>query len=147
VATRTARTTWTGTLQEGLGRVELLSSGAGTFEVSFPRRAADDAEGVTSPEELLAAAQGACYSMTLSNVLGMAGATSMALDISVDARWAPDPAGGFHVADVTIHVGGSVGGVDESEFLKLAQDAEAGCAVSKALSGTNIILDVALEVV
>ncbi len=50
--TRTARTAWNGTLQEGSGQVELSSSKVGTYEVSFPKRAADDAGGTTSPEEL-----------------------------------------------------------------------------------------------
>jgi len=49
--TRTARTAWTGTLEQGVGKVELTSSRIGTYEVSFPRRAADNAGGYTSPEE------------------------------------------------------------------------------------------------
>ena len=52
--TRTARTGWTGTLEQGVGKVELTSSKLATFEVSFPRRAAQDAGGFTSPEELIA---------------------------------------------------------------------------------------------
>jgi osmotically inducible protein OsmC len=71
--TRTARTDWTGTLEQGVGRVELTSSKLGTFEMTFPRRAADDAEGVTSPEELIAAAHSACYSMQLSHLIAEAG--------------------------------------------------------------------------
>jgi lipoyl-dependent peroxiredoxin len=61
--TRTARTAWTGTLQEGSGQVELSSSHLGTYEVSFPKRTADDAGGFTSPEELIAAAHSSCYAM------------------------------------------------------------------------------------
>lgn len=57
--TRTARTAWTGSLQQGDGQVELTSSGVGTYSVSFPKRAADDAQGTTSPEELIAAAHSA----------------------------------------------------------------------------------------
>ena len=53
---RTARTAWNGGLMDGSGQVELTSSGAGTFDVSFPKRAADEADGTTSPEELVAAA-------------------------------------------------------------------------------------------
>ena len=58
--TRTARTAWNGTLEEGAGQVELSSSKAGTFDVSFPKRAADEAGGTTSPEELIAAAHSSC---------------------------------------------------------------------------------------
>ena len=68
--TRTARTDWRGTLEEGSGQVELTSSGIGTYEVSFPRRAADEAGGYTSPEELIAAAHSACYAMQLSALIG-----------------------------------------------------------------------------
>ena len=56
MATRTARTAWNGTLQEGSGRTELASSGLGTFDVSWPKRTSDAADGSTSPEELIAAA-------------------------------------------------------------------------------------------
>jgi osmotically inducible protein OsmC len=68
--TRTARTAWTGTLQQGKGLVELTSSKLATFEVSFPRRAAEEAGGYTSPEELIAAAHSACYAMQLSALIG-----------------------------------------------------------------------------
>ena len=64
--TRTAQTTWHGGLEDGTGTVELTSSGVGTYEVSFPKRAADDAGGTTSPEELIAAAHTACYAMQFS---------------------------------------------------------------------------------
>ena len=71
--TRSARTTWTGGLQDGTGTVELVSSGIASYEVSFPRRAAEEAGGVTSPEELIAAAHSACFAMQFSGVLGQAG--------------------------------------------------------------------------
>ena len=73
--TRTARTAWNGNLLEGSGQVELSSSGVGTYEVSFPKRAADDADGTTSPEELIAGAHSACYAMALSNEIAQAGGT------------------------------------------------------------------------
>ena len=61
--TRRAHTTWTGGLQDGTGVVTLVSSGIGTYEVNFPKRAADNADGTTSPEELIAAAHSACFAM------------------------------------------------------------------------------------
>jgi len=93
--TRTARTAWTGNLQEGSGQVELSSSKVGTYEVSFPRRAADDAGGVTSPEELVAAAHSACYAMSLSNEIATAGGTQISLDVKADVTLGRDPAGGL----------------------------------------------------
>jgi lipoyl-dependent peroxiredoxin len=143
--TRTARTDWHGTLEQGSGRVELASSGVGTFDVSFPRRAAEDAEGVTSPEELIAAAHSACYAMALSAEIARAGGTPQALDVNAAVTLGPDPAGGFAITGIALTVRGEVEGLDAAGFDKAAQAAKAGCPVSKALTGTTITLDAALE--
>ena len=142
--TRKARTTWTGGLQDGSGKVELLSSGLATFDVSFPKRAADDADGTTSPEELIAAAHAACYSMALSAGIAAAGGTPKTLVVNVEVRLGPDPAGGFRIPDIAINVRGDVEGLDEAGFVAAAEAAKAGCPVSKALTGTTITLDAAL---
>jgi osmotically inducible protein OsmC len=143
--TRTARTDWTGTLEDGTGRVELSSSKIATYEVSFPRRAADDAGGVTSPEELIAAAHSSCYAMQLSALIAQAGGTPQALDVQADVSLGPDPAGGFRLTGIKLTVRGEVEGLDDSQFAKVANDAKAGCPVSKALTGVDITLDAALE--
>ncbi len=143
--TRTARTDWTGTLEQGSGMVELTSSGIGTYEVSFPRRAADDAGGYTSPEELIAAAHSACYAMQLSALVAEAGGTPVALDVRADVSLGPDPAGGFRLTGINLTVRGEVQGLDAGQFAKAAQDAKAGCPVSKALTGVDITLDAELE--
>ena len=143
--TRTARTAWNGNLLEGSGQVELTSSGRGTYEVSFPKRAADDADGTTSPEELIAAAHSACYSMALSNEIAQAGGTPQALDVQADVTLGPDPAGGFRITGIKLTVRGEVDGLDEAGFAKAAQAAKEGCPVSKALAAVDITLDAALE--
>ena len=143
--TRTARTGWTGTLDEGSGQVELTSSGIGTYEVSFPRRAAEEAGGYTSPEELIAAAHSACYAMQLSAFIGQAGGTPQALDVQADVTLGPDPAGGFRLTGIKLTVRGEVEGLDAAQFAKAAEDAKAGCPVSKALTGVDITLDAQLE--
>ena len=143
--TRTARTAWNGTLEEGSGQVELSSSKVGTYEVSFPKRAADDAGGTTSPEELIAAAHSSCYAMQLSALVGQAGGTPEALDVRADVSLGPDPAGGFRLTGITLTVRGEVSGLDAAGFEKAAQDAKASCPVSKALTGVEITLDAALE--
>ena len=143
--TRTARTAWNGNLLEGSGQVELSSSGVGTYEVSFPKRAADDADGTTSPEELIAAAHSACYSMALSNEIAQAGGTPQALDVQADVTLGPDPAGGFRITGIKLTVRGEVDGLDEAGFAKAAQGAKEGCPVSKALAAVDITLDAALE--
>ena len=124
--TRTARTGWTGTLEEGSGQVELTSSGIGTYEVSFPKRAAEEAGGYTSPEELIAAAHSACYAMQLSALIAQAGGTPQALDVQADVSLGPDPAGGFRLTGIKLTVRGEVEGLDADGFVKAAEAAKAG---------------------
>jgi osmotically inducible protein OsmC len=143
--TRTARTSWTGTLEQGVGQVELTSSKLGTYEVSFPRRAADEAGGFTSPEELIAAAHSACYSMALSAAIAQAGGTPEALDVQADVTLGPDPAGGFRLTGIKLTVRGEVDGLTADQFAQAAAEAKAGCPVSKALTGVDISLDAELE--
>ena len=139
--TRTAHTAWTGTLEEGSGQVEMTSSGVGTFEVSFPKRAADEADGTTSPEELIAAAHSACYSMALSGIVARAGGTPRTLDVGADVSLGPDPAGGFRLTGITLNVSGDVDGLDAAGFQAAAEQAKEGCPVSKALTGVEITLN------
>ena len=144
--TRTARTAWNGDLMSGSGQVELTSSGAGTFEVDFPKRAADEADGTTSPEELVAGAHSACYAMSLSNLLAEAGATIHSLDVSADVTLGPDKeAGGFRLTGIKLTARGEIEGVDDAGFKDAAEKAKAGCPISKALSAVDITLDAALE--
>jgi len=143
--TRTARTAWTGTLEQGSGQVELTSSKLGTYEMSFPKRAADQANGATSPEELIAAAHSACYAMQLSALIGQAGGTPQALDVQADVSLGPDPAGGFRLTGIKLTVRGEVDGLNDEQFAEAANAAKASCPVSKALTGVDITLDAALE--
>jgi osmotically inducible protein OsmC len=143
--TRSARTAWTGSLEQGSGQVEMTSSGVGTYDVSFPKRAADDAGGTTSPEELIAAAHSSCYAMQLSALIAEAGGTPRSLDVTADVTLGPDPQGGFAISEIALTVRGEVEGLDAAGFEKAAQGAKDGCPVSKALAGTTITLDVAVE--
>ena len=144
--TRTARTAWNGSLQEGSGQVELSSSKVGTYEVNFPKRAAEDAGGVTSPEELIAAAHSACFAMQLSANIAEAGGTPQALDVTAAVSLGPDAErGGFQITGITLTVRGEVDGLDAAGFEQAAQAAKAGCPVSKALAAVPITLDAALE--
>jgi lipoyl-dependent peroxiredoxin len=143
--TRTARIDWQGTLQDGSGKVELSSSKVGTFDVSFPKRAAEDADGTTSPEELIAAAHSACFAMALSAQIAQAGGTPQSLDVQADVSLGPDPAGGFRLTGIKLTVRGEVDGLDDDGFRKAADAAKVGCPVSKALTGVDITLDAALK--
>ena len=142
--TRTARTAWNGTLQEGSGQVELSSSKAGTFDVNFPKRAADEAGGVTSPEELIAAAHSACYSMALSNEIAKAGGTPQSLDVTADVTLGQKD-GASAITSIKLTVRAEVDGLDADGFQQAAQAAKVGCPVSKALAAVDITMDAALE--
>lgn len=142
--TRTARTAWTGGLQDGSGQVELSSSKVGTYDVSFPKRAAAEAGGTTSPEELIAAAHSACFAMQLSHLVAEAGGTPHSLEVTAAVSLGEDPAGGFRLTGIALKVVGEVEGLDAAGFDKAAQDAKAGCPVSKALTGVEITLESSL---
>ncbi|AII06660.1 peroxiredoxin [Rhodococcus sp. ACS1] len=142
--TRTARTAWNGSLEQGSGQVELTSSGVATFDVSFPKRAAEEAGGTTSPEELIAAAHSSCYAMQLSALIAEAGGTPQSLEVKADVSLGPDNPG-FKLTGIKLTVRGEVDGLDADGFAKAAQAAKESCPVSKALTGVEITLDAALE--
>ncbi|MBJ7324586.1 OsmC family protein [Rhodococcus sp. IEGM 1354] len=142
--TRTSRTAWNGTLEQGSGQVELSSSGAATFDVSFPKRAAENAGGTTSPEELIAAAHSSCYAMQLSALIAEAGGTPQSLEVTADVSLGPDQPG-FKLTGIKLTVRGEVDGLDADGFAKAALAAKETCPVSKALTGVEITLDAALE--
>ena len=135
--TRTARAHWEGSLMEGAGRVDLESSGTGTFDVSWASRA-NEANGKTSPEELLGAAHATCFSMALSNALSKAGTPPTSLDTSADVTFQP----GEGITGILLCVSGNVPGMTADEFATAAEGAKAGCPVSQALAATPITLEV-----
>jgi osmotically inducible protein OsmC len=138
--TRTAKTHWEGPLLEGgSGQVTLESSGLGTYDVSWPART-EEPNGKTSPEELIAAAHSACFSMALSNVLAKGGTPPQALDTKADVTFQP----GEGITGVHLTVVGSVEGVDADGFQEAAENAKANCPVSQALTGTKITLTASL---
>jgi osmotically inducible protein OsmC len=140
---RDATTRWEGGLQDGKGTVTFDSSNAGQFDVSFPTRTGNP-DGQTSPEELIAAAHSSCLAMNLSGVLGAAGLTADAIDVSAEVTLGPDPAGGFAITTIAVTVNAKVPGLDAARFAELARTAKDTCPVSKALAGTTITLDATL---
>ena len=105
---RTAEAHWEGSLMEGQGEVELVSSGVGSFEVSWPSRA-EEANGKTSPEELIAAAHSTCFSMALSHGLAGAGTPPTSIDTKADVTL-PGRASG--ITGIKLTVTGVVPGID-----------------------------------
>jgi len=137
--TRRATTHWEGSLLEGAGRVTLESSGLGTYDVTWASRA-EDPNGRTSPEELIAAAHSSCFSMALSSGLAKQGAPPEALDTTAEVTFQP----GEGITGVHLTVRAKVPGLSADEFAAAAEAAKEGCPVSKALTGTVITLDAAL---
>jgi osmotically inducible protein OsmC len=139
---RRADVTWTGSLIEGAGTIHPVGSGAfGPLEVSWPARA-ENPDGKTSPEELIAAAHAACFAMALSHGLAQSGTPPERLDTSATVTFVP----GTGITKVHLSVRGVVPGVDEAAFRQAADGAKANCPVSKALAGVpDVTLDAALS--
>ena len=140
---RKATTTWRGALLDGAGSVSFDSSGAaGPLDVSWPSRA-EEPGGSTSPEELIAAAHSACYSMALSGALAKAGTPPESLETSAVVTISLE--GGAHISKVALTVRGNVPGISEQDFLEAAEGAKDGCPVSKLMAGnTELTLDAGL---
>jgi osmotically inducible protein OsmC len=137
--TRNASTHWEGTLFEGAGQVTLESSGLGTYDVTWASRA-EDPNGRTSPEELIAAAHSSCFSMALSNGLAKAGTPATSLDTSAAVDFVP----GTGITGIKLTVKGVVEGISNDDFVAAATDAKENCPVSQALTGTTITLEASL---
>jgi osmotically inducible protein OsmC len=139
---RTAEVTWRGSLFEGGGTIDRVGSGAfGPLDVTWASRA-EDSDGRTSPEELIAAAHAACFSMALSNGLAQAESPPERLHTSATVTFVP----GAGITKIVLRVRGSVPGMDEATFVEKAEAAKEGCPVSKALTGVpEITVDAALE--
>jgi lipoyl-dependent peroxiredoxin len=140
---RDATTHWEGGLQAGKGEITLDSSNAGQFPVSFPTRAGNP-DGQTSPEELIAAAHSSCFAMSLSNLLEQGGHPPTSLDVSADVTLDRTP-DGFMITGIALTARGTAPGVDAAEFDRLAHSAKETCPVSRALTGTTITLDAAMD--
>jgi lipoyl-dependent peroxiredoxin len=138
---RKATTTWEGELFTGKGTVALDSSNAaGPLDVSWPART-EAPQGMTSPEELIAAAHSACYSMSLSNVLNKAGTPPTRLDTSAVVTAEKGPKG-LGITRILLTVRGDVPGADQAAFEAAAQTAKDACPVSKLVAGNA---DITLE--
>ncbi|WP_435612294.1 OsmC family protein, partial [Streptomyces sp. bgisy159] len=134
--TRSAHTVWEGDLLKGSGVVTFDSSGAiGEQPVTWASRA-EEANGRTSPEELIAAAHSSCFSMAFSNMLAKQGTPPSRLVTSADVTFQP----GEGITGIHLTVEGTVPGMAEDAFLAVAEEAKTGCPVSQALKAVPISL-------
>lgn len=139
-----AQVSWKGDLENGSGSIESVGSGAiGPLNVSWPARTGDE-KGMTSPEELIAAAHATCVSMALANGLAQAGTPATKLESDATATF-DKTSGGFRLTTMRLSVRGQVDGLDEEGFRRAAEDAKENCPVSQALKGNvEVTLDAAL---
>ena len=139
---RKAEVTWHGDLMSGDGRVDSVTSGAfGGLDVDWTART-EDAQSKTSPEELIAAAHAACFSMALSNGLAQVGHPADELKTSATVTFQP----GEGITKIALAVAGTVPGMDTDAFQKAAETAKENCPVSKALASVpEITLDARLQ--
>ena len=135
---RTAHVVWQGDLINGSGTINEVTSGAiGPLDVTWASRS-EDPNGRTSPEELIAAAWAACFSMALSNGLAKAETPPEKLETSATVTFQP----GEGITSGALRVRGTVPGLDEEGFRAAAEDAKRNCPVSMALTG---VPDVTVE--
>jgi lipoyl-dependent peroxiredoxin len=131
-AERTADVVWTGTLTQGSGVLTLLSGATPELPVTWASRT-KRSEGKTSPEELLAAALAACFSMAFSSDLSDAGTPPTRLDVEATATLDETDAG-KSVTSIALTVRGAVQGIDAVAFKQAAEAASKGCPIARALS-------------
>ena len=138
--TRFAETTWIGDLVSGSGSINYVSSGSLTrLPVTWASRT-EEHNGRTSPEELIAAAHAACFSMSFSGKLAKNGTPATKLDIKCVVSFDKGDAG-WGISKSELAVRGTVPGIDQAKFAELADAAKDGCPVSQALKG-NVALSV-----
>jgi osmotically inducible protein OsmC len=129
---RRADVRWQGSLLEGSGTIESTTSGAvGGLGVTWKARSEDEHGGLTSPEELIAAAHAACFSMALSAGLARQDTPAEELRTSATVTFQP----GEGITRIALAVEGIVPGIDGVAFQESAEAAKENCPVSKALAG------------
>jgi osmotically inducible protein OsmC len=139
--TRSAGASWQGTVADGGGR---LSLGSGAYEGPFTLRArVEDVERATNPEELIGAGEAGCFTMSLANLLSEAGHPPTDLRTTARVRLEQLEAG-FRITRIELSTIGEVPGIDAETFAAIAEQAKATCPVSRALAGTEIMLEATL---
>ncbi|MFI8594053.1 OsmC family peroxiredoxin [Microbacterium sp. NPDC078428] len=137
--TSEATTAWKGGLADGAGTVAFDSSHLGTFDVNWKARS-EGSDSTTTPEELIAAAHSACFSMALSHALGENGTPPQSVDTTASVTFVP----GKGITGSHLNVNAVVPGLSADDFARIAEEAKTGCPVSQALAGIDITLEATL---
>ena len=140
---RRGQATWWGALREGKGQVSTESGALDKLAYSFHTRFEN--EPGTNPEELIAGAHAACYSMAFSATLEAKGYTPKRVETHATCVMSPQEGGGFAITEMHLKVRGEVPGLDNETFVQIAHEADKGCPVSNLLRhGLTIKMDAAL---
>lgn len=140
MAERSAKASWKGTLKDGKGTMSL---GSGSFDgaFSFGTRMGD--EPGTNPEELVGAALAGCFTMALNATLEKQGFKADGVNTDAKVHFGKDGEG-FAISRIDLHTEADVPGIEENKFRVIAEEVKETCPVSKALTGTEIVLDAKL---
>ncbi|MCS7222744.1 MAG: OsmC family protein [Anaerolineae bacterium] len=139
---RTAEAVWYGDLRGGNGKISSASGVLKDVPYSFATRF-ENSPG-TNPEELIAAAHAACYSMAFAHTLSGKGYKPESIETRAICHLTPQPTGGFRITKMRLETRGRVPGLDEATFQQIALEAEKGCPVSNALRSIEIEVDAKL---
>ena len=139
--TRRSQASWKGTVPEGGGRLAL---GSGAYEGPFSLKArVEDVEKATNPEELIAAAEAGCFTMSLANLLSEAGHPPEELNTIAGVRL-EQVDGSFTITQIELRTTGTVPGLSDDQFAELAREAKETCPVSRVLAGAEITVEAKL---
>lgn len=140
MAVRNAKASWQGGLKEGKGTMAL---GSGAFEGSFSFNSRMGDEPGTNPEELIGAALAGCYTMALNATLEKEGNKPNGIKTAAKVHFGKDGEG-FAITKIELQTDADVDGIEERKFQEIAEQVKKSCPVSKALTGTEIVLDAKL---
>ncbi|PSH66595.1 OsmC family peroxiredoxin [Phyllobacterium brassicacearum] len=142
---RQATAIWKGALTDGSGTLETQSGALNDLPYNFKARFQDESgTSGTNPEELLAAAHAGCFAMQLSHFLAENGTPAENLEAKAKVTVNPAAGGGFEITKSALTLVGTVPGIDDATFQKLAGQAKASCPLSKALGAIEVTLDAKL---
>jgi lipoyl-dependent peroxiredoxin len=132
MADKTASVHWEGRGKNGVGKISTQTDALKSYPYGFASRFEEDRRG-TNPEELLAAAHAACFTMAFSFACDAAGFATSAVDTTASVRLVMK-GGGFSIDRIALQLEASVPGIDEGTFQKIAAAAKKDCPLSKALA-------------
>lgn len=141
MSVREARAQWEGDLRQGKGVMRL---GGGAWEGPYTFKSRFEEGPGTNPEELIGAAHAGCFSMAFSNMLAQAG--HVPARVETTARVHLEPVDGKPtISRIELVTDADVPGIDDATFQDIAEQAKAGCPVSRALAGVKINLQATLR--